>query len=108
MSFSLNEIVCCYVLIKLLNSIMSTALAFIGEEWGIYVPHGFLYIYIFHFLCVLHFSLCMYPSKPSCLPKNVTCKRCYKKGNGDQGKSFSKLTSVTYYYNFKTVFLINM
>ena len=50
----------------------------------------------------------MYPSNPSCLPKNVTCKRCYKKGNGDQGKSFSKLTSVTHNYNFKTVFLINM
>ena len=44
----------------------------------------------------------MYPSKPSCLPKKVKCKRCYKKGNGNQGKSFSKLTSVTYYYNLKT------
>ena len=52
------------------------------------------YIFTFFIFCVF-FILAYVPFKPSCLPKNVTCKRCYKKGNGDQGKSFSKLSSVT-------------
>ena len=72
-----------------------------------YICASWLFIYL-HFSFFVFFILDYLPFKTIMSPKNVTCKRCYKKGNGDQGKSFSKLTSVTYYYNFKTVFLINM